>query len=292
MIEKDNLFALVVWYNPTSVHANNVKTYFDEVKVLIIIDNSDIDNSSLFSDLDHSKIIYIANHENIGLASALNLGCKLALNKGAKWVLTMDQDSSFESNLVNYIKLSNEFEEFDQVAIFFPFHIESFECKEKAIIDTKYSVTNYAITSGNLLSLKHIEQAGFFMDDLFIDWVDEEICLRFTKLNFKIVRVNSVFLKHLIGNGTKKINFFGKTKFFDDYAPIRYYYITRNLFVLCRLYPSEAKRLKRRWYKQFRRIVFYDNHNKLSKIHYLFKGLFHYFIGKSGSIVNNKTQKN
>ena len=288
MIEKKNLFALVVWYNPTSIHADNVKSYFDEVSVLIIIDNSDVDNSSLLSDLDQSKTIYLANLENIGLASALNLGCKLALSKGAKWVLTMDQDSSFETNLLNYIKLSNEFDEFDSVAIFFPTHFETCQWKVKPIVQTKYTVTNYAITSGNLLSLKYIEQVGFFMDELFIDWVDEEICLRITKLNLKIVRVNAVFLKHLIGNGTKKINFFGKTKFFDDYAPIRYYYITRNLFVLCKLYPSEAKRLKMRWYKQLRKIIFYDNQNKLRKINYLIKGLFHYFIGKTGIIVNKK----
>lgn len=292
MIVKDNLFALVVWYNPTSVHANNVKSYFNEVNTLIIIDNSDVDNSVLLSDFDKSKTIYIPNLENIGLASALNLGCKLALNKGANWVLTMDQDSSFESDFLNYIKLSNEFEDFDHVAIFFPTHIESSRNNENPVIHSKYSVSNYAITSGNLLSLKYIEQVGFFMDELFIDWIDEEICLRITKLNLKIVRVNSVFLKHLIGNGSKKINFFGKTKFFDDYAPIRYYYITRNLFILCRLYPSEAKRLKRRWSKQFRKIVFYDNQNKLSKLYYLFKGLFHYFAGKNGSIFNHKTQKN
>ena len=264
-------------------NVGNIKSYIDNVHKLIIIDNSDVDNSGLLSELEHSKTIYIANNENRGIATALNQGCNLAIENKAEWVLTMDQDSCFfENNLTRFIQHSNEYKDFDKVAIFAPVHFDSRSNNLKPISENKFSKLNYSMTSGNLLSLKCLKEVGAFLDNLFIDWVDEEICIRICKMQFHIVQINNIFMEHFVGNGSGSVRFFGKTKYYDDYAPIRFYYITRNLYILSKMYPAEAQRIKKRWKRQLIKTIKYDNHKKTLKIKYVIQGLYDYLNGVSG----------
>ena len=284
MIEQEKLYGIVVWYNPTIENAGNIYSYIEDIHKLIIIDNSNIDNSNLLHKFDNSKIIYISNKENIGMASALNQGCRFAIESGAEWVLTMDQDSCFfENNLSEFVQNANEYLEFEKVAIFAPVHFDSRNNNKRPVFDNKYSKISYTMTSGNILSLKYLQKAGFFMDKLFIDWIDEEICIRICKLQLQIVQLNSILMEHFVGNGLVKTVQFGKVKYYEEYTPIRYYYITRNLYIVSKLYPSESYRLKKRWRKLVRRMVKYDNQNKLLKIKYVILGFLHYFIGFTGS---------
>ena len=277
MIDQNTLFGIVIWYYPSSENVDNINSYLDNVHKLIIIDNSDIDNSKLLSGFENSKIIYIANKGNKGVAAALNQGCKLGIKSGAEWMLTMDQDSFFlEDNLSDFIKYANEYVEFEKVAIFTPIHFDSRNSHQKPVFNTTYSESRYTMTSGNLLSLQSLKNVGFFLEDLFIDWVDEEICLRICKKNLQIVQVNPVFLEHFVGNGMKKVKFFGMSKYIDDYSPIRFYYITRNVLIISKLYPSEAKRLKMRWKRLVRKTLFYDNSAKVLKIKYIIRAIFDY----------------
>lgn len=284
MIENSTLYGIVVWYYPTVENIKNINTYIDNVHKLIIVDNTPADNSSLLLNVSHSKVIYIANLENKGIATALNQGCDIASNNGAEWVLTMDQDSRFLGELSDFISFSNEYSDSDKVAIFSPVHLDARNKKEKAVVGNKYSNLEYTITSGNLLSLSKLKVSGGYLDKLFIDWVDDEICIRFCKLQFQIVQINSIILEHFVGNGTVERKFFGKTKYFDDYTPVRYYYITRNLFILCSLYPTEASRLKKRWLRQVRKTILYDNKNKFQKIKFVILGIIHYYSGVTGPL--------
>ena len=288
MIEQEKLYGIVVWYYPTIENVNNINSYIDCIHKLIIIDNSNIDNSNLISDFDSSKIIYIAKKENIGMASALNQGCRFAIESGAEWVLTMDQDSCFfENNLSEFIQDANDYLEFDKVAIFAPVHFDTRNNNQKPVLEDKYSKIKYTMTSGNILSLSHLQNFGFFMDKLFIDWIDEEICIRICKLQLQIVQINRIFMEHFVGNGTGKMRIFGKIKYYDDYAPIRFYYITRNLFILSKMYPLEAYPLKMRWKRLVRKTVKYDIHNKYSKIKYLIQGWLDYKLGITGPYQRN-----
>jgi rhamnosyltransferase len=289
MIEQDKIYALVIWYYPTLKNVRNTNSYINNVNKLIIIDNSDEDNSSFLADSDLSKIIYIANKENKGIASELNHGCKLAIELGAEWVLTMDQDSCFhENNLHNFIQSANEYIDFEKVAIFAAFHFDSRYKNQKPVFENKYSKMNYTMTSGNILSLQKLQTIGFFLDDLFIDWVDEEFCIRTRKLNLQIVQINDIAMEHFVGNGIEKINFFGKPKYYHNYTPIRYYYITRNIFIICKLHPADAARLKKRWKKLVRKTLLYDKHNKIQKLKYIILGIIDSIFGKKGSFKRKK----
>ena len=96
----------VVWYNPNDENIENIKTYIDYVERLYIIDNSKKNNKKLSEKLNNKKIEYIYNNgKNLGISSALNLACKKAKKEDFSWILTMDQDSSFDSeNIKEYFK--------------------------------------------------------------------------------------------------------------------------------------------------------------------------------------------
>jgi len=79
MIKENNLVGIVVWYYPTLENVSNINSYISNMHKLIVIDNSDVDNSSLLSGFENTKIIYIANKKNTGIAAALNQGCKMLL---------------------------------------------------------------------------------------------------------------------------------------------------------------------------------------------------------------------
>ena len=69
-------------------------------------DNSFTDNSTLAAECLNS--LYIPNRSNMGIAKATNIGCQKALSDGFKWIMTMDQDSSWDFEELNkYLKLIN-----------------------------------------------------------------------------------------------------------------------------------------------------------------------------------------
>lgn len=289
LIEK--LYGVVIWYHPTSEMVANIKSYLHALHLLIIIDNSDTSHESLLADLDQTKLIYTPNFSNIGVASALNQGCKIGLQHGAHWVLTMDQDSAFNENqLSDFIIKANQYKGIDNVAIFTPTYIDTRYDQQVAPSENEHSKIDYTMTSGNIVALPFIQQLGWYLDELFIDWVDEEMCLRINASGHEIVRVNNALMNHFVGNGFGTVKLFGKVKSFEDYSPIRYYYITRNVFILSKMYPSDAARMKKRWKRLATRVVKYDNRNKFEKLQFILRGIVDFYQGKSGKYVSKNTK--
>ena len=285
LITKKNLVGVVVWYLPEKENIINIHSYLSDLELLLIIDNSDCNNSHLLTEFDESKIKYIANLQNKGIARALNQGVKQARENGAEWVLTMDQDSSFVNHdLEQYVQTANEYTDIEQVAIFSPTYFDSRSDFHNHVVSEKYTNIPYTMTSGNILSVKALLKTGYFNEMLFIDWVDEELCIRIRLNKLNIVKINPFILNHFVGNGTRQIKFFGVKKTFDDYAPVRYYYITRNALYVSKLYPTEAKNIRNRWNRLVRKTIMYDNNRKFQKIYFIFWGLIDYLRKKTGSI--------
>ena len=286
-ITEQNLVGVVIWYFPDLQNIQNINTYLQDIKLLVIVDNSNIDNSNLLLEFEQSKVKYIPNFQNNGIAKALNQGVRTARDNNAEWILTMDQDSSFiNRDLKQYIQAANEYSKIENVAIFSPTYYDSRTDFHNFLPTEKFTRIAYTMTSGNLLSINALLKTGYFNEKLFIDWVDEELCIRIRLNGLNIVRVNPFILNHFVGNGTRKINFFGVEKTFDDYSPVRYYYITRNALYVSKLYPKEAKNIKTRWKRLVRKTIMYDNNRKLRKLGFILNGLVDFKLNKSGSIHN------
>ena len=282
MIKKDDLFGIVVWYNPCEVNLSATDSYVNEVNKLIIVDNSDGDNSHLIEQRGWANTIYLPNRQNKGIATALNQGCRLALEQGAQWVLTMDQDSFFDNDGVkSLIQKANQYCNFNKTAIFSPRHnIEDEITKDK--VKPEYTIENDVMTSGNLLSLAAFQATGDFLDDFFIDLVDLEYCIRIKKNGFLIVMINDVTLHHFLGGGTYQTTFLGFKKSFYNHSPLRKYYIARNSLYVASLHKEQSKKYRKYLLKQIKKVVLYDNCNKWIKLRYMIKGILDYRKGIKG----------
>jgi len=118
---------VVVLYNPDPIVIQNIQSYLPFLYVLYVIDNSESPNMNIVEQLRElgEKIKYIALGENRGVAYALNLGATLAIESGADWLLTMDQDSSFEGDSASKLVEYCESLEDERVAIVTALHVDS-----------------------------------------------------------------------------------------------------------------------------------------------------------------------
>ena len=105
------------------------------------------------------------------------------------------------------------------------------------------------MTSGNLVNLDAFRQVGPFMDELFIDSVDHEYCIRLQINGYKVIQLNGVLLEHTLGERRKHLfiyplNFFKKNKSIVSYKIvnnhnyIRKYYMVRNRLYVSRKYTQ------------------------------------------------------
>ena len=111
--------AVVILYNPELSILENIKSYIDQVEKLYVVDNSEASNESLIQEIkSFSKIEYIPNKYNIGIAAALNIGARKAIEEGFDYLLTMDQDSETPPRMV--ANLLNCFSEDSKIALVSP----------------------------------------------------------------------------------------------------------------------------------------------------------------------------
>lgn len=291
---------VVILFNPDDSIKNNISTYIDYIDKLYVVDNSKgVDNSEMFS--FSKKIEYIANNENLGIAKALNIGAKKAIKEGYDWLLTMDQDSSFEAKslkkMENFIISLKEKKEISNLL--------DVDYKKVALVAPSYKLDStfegslgisfplMVMTSGNLISLDAYKKIKGFKDWLFIDCVDFDYCLNLKKHGYEIVQLNNTVLNHHLGNG-KVYRFLWMKKSSSNHSAIRRYYMVRNRHYIYDMYHNdfphycnlEIGRTKREAVK----VLLFEK-GKIKKVRYMIKGYKDYKKGKSGEYSDEKRDK-
>ena len=142
------------------------------------------------------------------------------------------------------------------------------------------------MTSGNLLNLHILEKIGFFLEDLFIDSVDTEYCLRLYEHGYRIKRNHAVLLNHNLGE-QKVYTLLWKKYTSSNHNAIRRYYMMRNRLYIwdkySRILPSFIARDKKEALKEALKIILFED-KKISKVLYILKGCFDYKRKKFGKI--------
>lgn len=278
---KSNLACIIVSYNiGYDIHKcyNAIK---DQVDRVIIVDNgSNKETIQALKQIEENKktdIIFL--DKNQGIAKALNEGVILARNKKYKWIITMDNDSEATKDMVcNMISVYNELpvDEKKDIVSIAPIFIDISDNEEnlKQNLDIKYSYVDLVITSGNIISLDIFNKIGMFREDYFIDYVDNEFCLRILESGKKIIQINQAILKHHLGNSLEKKIFF-KTIKSTNHSPVRRYYLTRNSLDVANKYNHLGIRhinnTKRVLFRFMLEILLVED-NKINKIKYMYKG--------------------
>ena len=267
--------ALVILYNSPPTIFNNINSYISQVEKVFAVDNSDKDSDSFLKYYQSNpRIEYIPNHSNLGISAALNIGLKRAIDSGFDFVLTMDQDSVASSEMVKI--LSEIMVPKEKIGIVAAEHI-NLDVRE---IPPKKITTEvlYTMTSGNLLNLAAYLVVGGFKEELFIDHVDHEYCLRLNSRGFKVIKTNKAIVYHKLGNTTKK-KFFHLNLYPSNHPPIRLYYRTRNRFYVDRIYkkifPEYVKEDIRHFIREVIEIFLYEK-DLWKKSKMIFTGYRHY----------------
>lgn len=230
-MDKSKVAAVIVSYNIGEKIYKCYDSIKNQVDCTIIVDNGS--NESTVNELKKieknikTKVIYLSN--NKGIAIALNEGIKEAINLGYTWVITLDNDSKATENMVSIMKEAYDNlgeDDKKQIVSLAPRYIQEGEYF-KTLKEYGISYESLVITSGNLVKTSIFEEIGFFNEEYFIDYVDNEFCLRILEANKKIIQVKEAVLEHNLGDlKIKKI--FGKTIKSTNHSAIRRYYLTRN----------------------------------------------------------------
>lgn len=266
---------VTILFNPGIEIMQNILSYLDQVERLYIIDNSDEINKNVINNLkSFCQIIEIPNKSNVGIAAALNKAAEKALQDGFDLLLTMDQDSKVSENLVS--EMLKEFEYDEKIGVLSPFviHVEN----PRKPVNLGLEKITVAMTSGSIIRLSIYEKIGGFLEKLFIDYVDNEFCLRMISYGYKVLQLNSVFVYHKLGETNAK-KFIWKKIFPTYHTPIRWYYRTRNRFYVYKKYkakfPKYIKFDKIVFLKDFTKIFLYEDY-KIEKLKMIIRGYFDY----------------
>ena len=254
--KRELLGSVTVWYNPEPGFIQHIHSYSNYSKLLIVVDNSAISNRNLFDKIEAENKIYIWHGENMGIAKALNLGIATLIAQGYKFALTLDQDSLFEQSEIEKLLVAAEKHGWENTGILSPIHQQQ---KSELVYNIhEYTPVTCVMTSGNILNLTIAEKVGLFNEQLFIDHVDNEYCLRLNKSGYKVLTANA-FLIHELGT-YKDIYFLGKRiGGFISHSPERLYYFVRNsmyildnyFFIDKRYSLMEVSSLMKRFVKLF-----------------------------------------
>lgn len=262
----------VILHHPDQSVLTNINSYIYQVDKLYIIDNSSLITGFVQKEYQsNSKVVYIFNGKNIGIASALNMALFKADEDGYKFLLTMDQDGYFEDKVINdLITKIYEDEKIGLVSAKHRYSVGKNESEKKqTIIDELV-----AMTSGNIVRVKLFRSLGGYKDDLFIDYVDHEICLRLNTLGYKVEILDNCKVIHSLGNVEEKRILWRKV-YPTNHNFIRHYYRTRNrLFVYKtygKIFPTYLKLEMQNFMKDILKIILLEE-QKWKKIKFIFWG--------------------
>ena len=243
--------AIVVLYEPTKERILNLKQYAQYIDYLLILDNSSSSNFTLIKDVLpsaseilgnkhqsrteelNSKYHYLFFGRNLGLCKALNIGINLLKNRFC-WVLIMDDDSSFATNIVDIFKSFIRKQDTDNVAVLAPIHLFD-RSKEKT--STGFERISWAMTSGCLYNINVFIKLGGFDNRLFLDCLDIDYCYKANQSGFKVLKCKEAGINHNPAQ-TMVFKFLGRSFKYGIASPQRYKLQCKNLFYLLLKYKS------------------------------------------------------
>lgn len=291
---KDICSIIVTYQIQPKKFKNCLKLHQENFTQIIVVNNSpEIDLSSLQT----NQIILINNPNNIGLAAALNVGIKEAKKKCFQMVALFDQDTILQENFIQQmLKYINNFQAKKKlVAVYSPVYynqvtketsrhisFKPFRLVRSLVDNDNYASPYYVITSGSFIPIDVLDEVGPMREELFIDFVDIEWCLRARKKNYHIVAINKVVINHHLGDYA--ISFMRHR--YPIHSPLRMYYYFRNATYLYHLEGIDWNWRFVDFSRNLFRLLFYLVlvKDRLTYFRYIMKGKYHGIIKKMGKL--------
>ncbi|SEP64209.1 rhamnosyltransferase [Lentzea xinjiangensis] len=224
--------AVVTAYHPDERLSAVIDAALVTCADVVVVDNTPTAESSSTEGLSDPRVRVLRSGRNGGLAGALNDAVR-ALRPETEAVLVLDQDSALPEGVVAALAAHLADPSIGVVA---PTPVdaadgstyERFSPRGTGLVDQ-----DTVITSGMLVRRTVLEAAGPFRDEFFVDWVDNDFCLRLRRDGVRIVQDLATRLPHSIGD-RREHRIAGLTVKVLRYSPWRHYWITRNGLVMIR----------------------------------------------------------
>jgi rhamnosyltransferase len=247
--------AVLVTYHPEiEVLFRVLEATIPQVDRVILVDNgspADLENALgclPFAD----RITFRSLGRNFGIAHAQNRGIEELLSAGYESILVLDQDSIPTAGMVG--ALSNATREATRqglkVAAAGPRYVdprtgnESFflslgrwRFRKLACTDAStgsFLAADWLISSGTLLPAAALREIGLMREDLFIDDVDTEWCLRAKSKGWQSIGACEAVMEHTLGARTVRVRL-NREHDVPVHSPVRLYYMVRNGLALARM---------------------------------------------------------
>ena len=271
----------IVTYQPDIARLQeNLKTAVGNLQkgAILIVDNG----SENIGDIRAiaADAILIENPQNLGVATALNQLCRKAQALGCEWLVTLDQDSVIQPGMVEAF---SHYTDLSDVGIICPRIEDRHLGRQHTQSTSGTEYVTHAITAGNMVRLKAWETVGGYTEELFIDGVDFDFCLKLRESGWQILRDNNVYLCQEIGHGHRIALPFHHQMSVLNHSPQRLYYITRNY-----LWIGRQHRQRLHWTFEVAKrifIVLCFEQDRWKKLRAMFTGIRHYHQGKMGSVL-------
>jgi rhamnosyltransferase len=295
-----SVIAVVVTYQPDIKKLSTLLTaLLRQVTQIIIVDNgSDIDVHNWISAQGNMGIHALRFNNNHGVAHAQNAGIAWARECGAHYIVLLDQDSDPATDMIERLVGAAETMAAQgySVAAVGPNHldiqrgnpppfirvrglrVERCFCTEPdAIIPV-----DYLISSGCLIPMATLDVVGGMTEELFIDYVDIEWCMRAKHRGYQSFGACGAIMQHRIGDAP--ISFCGRKV--PLHSPLRHYYLFRNAVWMYRQkWPPLHWKLTD-GYRLFLKYGFYAlfTKSRLEHLHMMTLGIWHGLRGRNGRL--------
>ncbi|MFK8249058.1 glycosyltransferase [Leuconostoc mesenteroides] len=259
----------IVTYNPNLEQLKQVvEAIENQVGEIVIVDNASNNLANIKKNFQNLTIISLST--NLGIAAALNKINQFAINHEADWVITLDQDSVVNANIVcTYFEYLRKIPNYQQKvgAINSQYEVKDVYVKKNDQVVEDLDV----ITSGLLANVSAIKNGINYDETMFIDLVDFDFNHLLNSYGYMVLRAPFVGYQHELGNNVKRVRFFNKQVSVIDYSQFRIFYQWRNLFYFYRKWHTTKYFVS--FSKQTIKRLIYDD-NRLGQMGAILKGIW------------------
>jgi rhamnosyltransferase len=218
----------------------------------------------------------------------LNTGVRWAKAHGFRYVALFDQDSAVTEGFMQAMVAEyDSHPQRDKVAIVTPSQVERSTRRPRGQWPTKDGSPLVAITSGSLMPLEIFDRCGWFQEELIIDCVDHEYCLRARSLGYTLAECRQAVLLVAVGSITNH-QAFGLTISARHYSANRRYYMTRNRLVMVHRFwkeqPAWCFRTLQDIVQDAIKVALVEE-ERWSKMRHTGRGIYDALCGRMGKVV-------
>ncbi len=230
--------------NDLSIIITLFKTPVDKIKTLnqyknhpiLIFDQATKNNSKQISKTLKTEFEYFHSKKNLGLCKSTNF---LISKVKTRYFLFTQADIKIDeislNNLITGMSLK------DDVIFAGPVFNSQDNLNEKEELTKNYKLKSKLDASIMICDLQKVKQIGFFDEDYFLYWEDQDLMERVNKSNFKMIQILNSFVFHDAGKSTidnskirfiRRINFkYGELLFDLKHKKVRIIKILRQILL-------------------------------------------------------------